>query len=378
MENIITNFVISVKEPIVKHKKILYYTIGPEIMPSSRARVYIYKDYLKKSNISVRIISAIGKKSCEFRIKKTNTGVKKLFFVSDAVLRFMLFIITSFFYKRIVIQKILFPVKIIPLMKFIFRNKKMIFDIDDVIFISHQDDLVTGSEYLNNKFLKNMELYGRILTSTPFLNKMIEERFGIDSSRILAVTNPVDTDVYKSSGRINSIITIGWVGTPSNTIYLKECLLDLLKLHNEGYSFKLFFCGADIDYVDKVLHNRIECIHEKWTLENESAIYDSLDIGLMPVPDDIWSKGKGGYKLMLYMSMSKIAIASAVGINSIIAEDSINSFLVKTGESWYDKIKHVLDNYTNMGYLSENARFTIISDYSFVKTAPLYLKSINF
>ena len=377
MENIITNFVISVKEPIVKHKKILYYTIGPEIMPSSRARVYIYKEYLKKSNISVRIISAIGKKSCEFRIKKINTGVRKLFFVSDAVLRFMLFIITSFFYKRIVIQKILFPVKIIPLMKFIFRNKKMIFDIDDVIFISHQDDSVKDEDNLYKKFSKNMELYCRILTSTPFLNEMISERFGIDSSRILAVTNPVDTDVYKSSGRINSIITIGWVGTPSNTIYLKECLLDLLKLHNEGYSFKLFFCGADKNLIEKTIEKRIECVYENWTLEKEPAIYDSLDIGLMPLPDDIWSKGKGGYKLMLYMAMGKIAIASAVGINCVIAEDGIDSFLVKPEDSWYEKIKYILDNYGKLNYISENAVFKISSEYSLDKTYPLYYKAIS-
>ena len=106
----------------MKLKKILYYTIGPEIMPSSRARVYIYKKYLTESGIYVRIIPAIGIKSCEFRIKKKNTGIRKFFFASDAALRLVLFIVTSFFYKTIVIQKILFPVKIIPLMKFIFND----------------------------------------------------------------------------------------------------------------------------------------------------------------------------------------------------------------------------------------------------------------
>jgi len=361
----------------MKLEKILYYTIGPEIMPSSRARVYIYKDYLKKSNVSVRIISAIGIKSCEFRIKKINTGIRKLFFVSDVAFHIVLFIITSFFYKTIVIQKILFPVKIIPLIKIVCKNKNMIFDIDDVVFISHQDDAVTDSVNLNNKFLKNMELYGRILTSTPFLNEMISERFGIESSRIITVTDPIDTNVYKSKRRTNSKITIGWVGTPSNTIYLKECLADLLKLHDEGYSFRLFFCGADRNLIDKTIQNCIECVYENWTLENEPAIYDSLDIGLMPLPDDIWSKGKGGYKLMLYMAMGKIALASAVGINCVIAEDGINSFLVKPGESWYRKVKYVLDNYDKIYFIADNARNKINSEYSLEKIAPKYLKAIS-
>lgn len=372
-----TDTITSFKGKDMKLKKILYYTIGPEIMPSSRARVYIYKEYLKKSNVSARIISAIGRKSCEFRIKKKNTGIRKLFFASNAALRLVLFIIISFFYKTIVIQKILFPVKIIPVMKFLFRNKNMIFDIDDVIFISHQNDSVKDEDNLYKKFSKNMELYCRILTSTPFLNEMISERFGIESSRIIAVTDPIDTDVYKSKRRTNSKITIGWVGTPSNTIYLKECFADLLKLHDEGYSFRLFFCGADRNLIEKTIESRIECVFENWTLENEPAIYDSLDIGLMPLPDDVWSKGKGGYKLMLYMAMGKIAIASAVGINCVIAEDGIDSFLVKPEDSWYEKIKYILDNYGKLNYISENAVFKISSGYSLEKTYSLYYKAIR-
>ena len=362
----------------MKLKKILYYTIGPEIMPSSRARVYIYKKYLKKSNVSARIIPAIGTRSCEYRIKKINNGIRKLFFASDAALRLALFIISSLFYETIIIQKILFPVKIIPLMKFLFRNKNMIFDIDDVIFISHQNDAVTDSGNLYNKFSKNMELYKRIVTSTSFLNEMISEKFGIEFSKIIAVTDPIDTNVYKTSGRINPVMTIGWVGTPSNTVYLKECLYDLIKLHDEGYCFKLYFCGSDRAYIDRIIENRIECVYENWSLENELAIYDNLDIGLMPLPDDVWSKGKGGYKLMLYMSMGKIAIASSVGINSVIADDGKNSFLVKPGESWYRKVKYVLDNYDKIYFIADNARNKINSEYSLEKIAPKYLKAISF
>ena len=362
----------------MKKSGILYYTIGPEIMPSSRARVYIYKKYLEKSNIPSKIIPAIGTRSCEYRIKKINKGIKKLFFVSDAIIRLGAFIITSFFYKTIIVQKVLFPEKIIFLMKIIFKNKNMIFDIDDVIFISHQNDAVTDSGNLYNKFSKNMELYKRIVTSTSFLNEMISEKFGIEFSKIIAVTDPIDTNVYKTSGRINPVMTIGWVGTPSNTVYLKECLYDLIKLHDEGYCFKLYFCGSDRAYIDRIIENRIECVYENWSLENEPAIYDNLDIGLMPLPDDVWSKGKGGYKLMLYMSMGKIAIASSVGINSVIADDGKNSFLVKPGESWYRKVKYVLDNYDKIGFIADNARNKINSEYSLEKIAPKYLKAISF
>ena len=158
---------------------------------------------------------------------------------------------------------------------------------------------------------------------------------------------------------------------------MKECIEDLLKLHDEGYAFRLFFCGADRNYIDNILENRIDCVYENWSLENEPAIYDSLDIGLMPLPDDVWSKGKGGYKLMLYMAMEKIAVASSVGINGIIANDGTNSFLLEPGESWYKKIKYVLDNYGNLALVRNAARIKICSDYSLKKTAPLYLKSIS-
>ena len=359
-------------------KKILYYTIGTELMPSSRARVYVYRKSLENSGLKVRIISAVSNGNCLARIRRTNRGLRKIVFSVDAALRLAFFIMSSFFYKTIVVQKILFPVKLLSLVKILFRGKRVLFDIDDVVFVSHQDDAEIRDAGKSVKFIENMKLYSGILTSTPHLNEMIAERFGIDRKSIVCVTDPVDTSVFHPDTGKEKDVIIGWIGTPSNTLYLEPCLRDLMKLADEGYSFRMLFCGADEKRVRSVIDSSIDCVFEKWSLEKEPSIYGGISIGLMPLPDDLWSRGKGGYKLMLYMASGKIAVAGAVGINNEIALDGETAFLVHPGESWYDKIKYILDNYDSMDVLRKKARNRIVDEYSLERKVPEYISVLGF
>lgn len=342
-------------------------------MPSSRARVYVYEKSLIEKKVKYKIIPAISNLSCIRRINQDISSLFRIFYLFDILFHLLWFFLNIRFYDTVVIQKVVFPSPMLPLVKIFLKGKRVIFDVDDVVFLPHQSDDVQDLDKKNEKFRLNLNLYDDILVSSHHLGEMIISEFNISPYHIKTITDPIDTEKYNSKFQDRPKPVIGWIGTPSNTVYLEECLNNLVKLSNEGYEFSLFFTGADESRVREITGSSIPLYFGQWILEREPELYDELDIGLMPVPYDIWSRGKGGYKLMLYMSMSKITVAGAVGINKDIVEDGFNGVLVKENELWYDKLKYVLDNYSELEKMKERARQRIIDKYSLKKLSDEYV-----
>jgi glycosyltransferase involved in cell wall biosynthesis len=189
--------------------------------------------------------------------------------------------------------------------------------------------------------------------------------FNFKDNLIHKIINPIDTVLFSSKkSQDNEIPVIGWIGTPTNTSYLEQCSDSINRLYSEGYSFRLFFTGAEENRVLQIFDPNIDISFENWSLPDEVLLYDRIDIGLMPLPDDNWSRTKAGYKLMLYMSMGKIGVASDVGINRDIIDHGKNAYLIKDKKEWYTIIKSILINYKNMDNLRKEARKTILDNYS--------------
>ena len=346
-------------------------------MPSTRARVYIYKIPLTEAKLSVKIVPVINDFFCKLRIEgNRNKPFIRPFFVLNAIFRLLFFVILTPFYDYIVVQKIVFPIPLIPIMSRLFINKKTYFDMDDIIHRYHQSDSKSTKQNkkLKLKFKKNMSLYNKIITTNDFLKNELINTFDFPSDFIYKIHDPVDTDHFKTSRKEhNETITLGWIGTPTNTMYLTECLEEILKIRDEGYIFRLMVAGVDRVLLNKKFGNDLDIDFREWYLEDEKDLYDQLDIGLMPLPNDEWSNSKGGYKLMLYMSMEKIAVASNVGVNGCIVDDGENGFLISSKKEWYDKIKYILDNINDFHTLKIKARETIQMEYSLKTLGNRYL-----
>ena len=84
--------------------------------------------------------------------------------------------------------------------------------------------------------------------------------------------------------------------------------------------------------------------HRIWTEENEVKSIQDMDIGIMPLPDTPWMRGKCGYKLIQYMACGIPVVASPVGVNSIIVEHGINGYLVNTEEDWNNAFTKLIEN----------------------------------
>jgi glycosyltransferase involved in cell wall biosynthesis len=137
----------------------------------------------------------------------------------------------------------------------------------------------------------------------------------------------------KSSG-----VVIGWIGSPTSMQYLielKPVLEDLVRQHN----VRLHIVGGQ-----KGLGlGAAECVLE-WSEQTEAEMVSGFDIGIMPLRDSPWERGKCGYKLIQYMGCGLPVVGSPVGVNTDIIDDGHNGFLAGTPDAWKTALDKLIRN----------------------------------
>ena len=151
------------------------------------------------------------------------------------------------------------------------------------------------------------------------------------------VPTVIDLDRYYLRDPISSssVLRVVWVGSPSTVQYLRSIEKALVELGKQ-VRFKLRVVGAEISMpgVD------IECM--PWSEGSEVASIAECDVGIMPLKDSPWERGKCGYKLIQYMACGLPVVASPVGVNTQIVREGENGFLADTPEAWRHALGHLL------------------------------------
>lgn len=152
--------------------------------------------------------------------------------------------------------------------------------------------------------------------------------------RTQIVPTVVDTDAYRPAQgpRPQRPVTVGWIGSPSTWAFVKP-LVPLLAETAERLNLAVRAVGAGPQEAIPPCFSFLP-----WTEEGEIGLIQTMDIGIMPLPDQPWARGKCGYKLIQYMACGLPVIASPVGVNSDIVEHGENGFLASTPQEWAEAI----------------------------------------
>jgi glycosyltransferase involved in cell wall biosynthesis len=118
-------------------------------------------------------------------------------------------------------------------------------------------------------------------------------------------------------------------------------------------------------------------ISKPWSLKEEIEDLRTFDIGIMPMPDNEWTRGKCGFKAILYMSMGIPCVCSPVGVNKEIITDGINGFLADTENKWIEKLSLLIEDSDLRQRIAIAGRMTIEERYSVTVNAPSFLEIIN-
>lgn len=253
-------------------------------------------------------------------------------------------------------------------------SKRLIYDIDDLVFLGHSSEANRFYEKLKGKdkmfyLMKNSD---HVITCTPTLDDFARKY----NQKTTDISSTVDTNSrYQSKNNyaFQSKPVIGWSGSHSTSKYL-YLIKDQLKELAKDIGFKLLVMGDSTFSIEGVDVEAME-----WSESIEMKTLAQFDIGLYPLPNEEWVLGKSGLKAIQYMALGIPTVATAIGANHRIIQDQVNGFLIpfESPHSWTESLKVLLENEILRKEMGQKARETIVEKYSIHNNVKLYLEAIE-
>jgi glycosyltransferase involved in cell wall biosynthesis len=322
---------------MIKSKKILMMTRYGKKGASSRYRFYDFKSFFDKQGYQCDINPLLDDSYLTKRYGKN--PIWRFSFLVGYIKRFLIALKMKN-YDLVFIEKELFPYLPYWIEAILLFRIHYALDYDDAIFHSYSDGNKITRFILGNK-IKNLIAKSKLVVSGNDYLHDYAVQSGAPRSFILQTK--VNLRLYD-----NVVVpkkkqfTIVWIGSPSTASYIEVVENSLVKFCNE-FSAKFIMIGGkyhidglDIDYLD-------------WSPENEMQILKSCHVGIMPLFDKGWERGKCGFKLIQYMASQLPVIASPVGINKDMVEKGLNGYLANSENEWFEALSSVFHSDSQMG-----------------------------
>jgi glycosyltransferase involved in cell wall biosynthesis len=190
--------------------------------------------------------------------------------------------------------------------------------------------------------------------------------------RVEILPSVIDLDRYPPApDPRNGLPTVGWIGSPPTARHLKTVESAVREVVAGGKA-RIAVVGAP-DNPFPGLPVRLP----PWSEETEVAEIRSFDIGIMPLPDEPWERGKCGYKLIQYMGCGLPVVASPVGVNREIVADGASGFLASGHDEWVAALSRLANNATLRQEMGSKGRGVVASRFSLQVTAPRLLELLH-
>ena len=257
----------------------------------------------------------------------------------------------------------LFPYLPAVFERLVFRSgKPVIYDFDDAFYITYDQMGGAKAALLRNKLQPLISGAAVCLCGNPYLRDYAAR---LDANA-LVVPTVVDTDAYLPRARGDDAVpTIGWIGSPSTWRYVSPHLPLLRELCARGARFLAVGAGEQA-WSDRFHNSEFR----DWSEAREIADVQEMDVGIMPLPDEPWTRGKSGYKLVQYMACGAPVVASPVGVNSTIVEHGKHGFLAGSLDDWGSALRRLLSDPALRQSMGALGRARIVESYSLNAQAP--------
>jgi glycosyltransferase involved in cell wall biosynthesis len=243
-------------------------------------------------------------------------------------------------------------------------------DYDDAIF--HRYDM-HENPLIRALLGKSSDAVMRHATTVVVGNDYLAERARrAGASRIEYLPSVVDINRYSAGGKTDKRFRIGWIGSPITVPYV-GLIRDALEEASKKIDARLVLVGAgDQDPLPGLEKDILP-----WSEDSEVANIQSFDVGIMPLPDGPFERGKCGYKLVQYMACGLPVIASPVGVNTRIVEQGKTGFLASSNADWVQALVMLSRNANMRNELGKAGRKKIEQEYSLQVAAPRLLEILT-
>ena len=359
--------------------KLLTFTKYSYEGPSSRYRFYNYQENFFENGIKMIIKPLFDKNYFNAENKWQKMCVAFCSYVKRLMLVVQVLLLPRK-YDLVLLEYELFPY--VPAWfeyLFTLRGVKYLVDYDDAIF--HKYDRHSNTmirKILTSKIAKVMSYAHTVIVCNPYLEayakKVNENTFTLPT--VVQLDKYVEK-MHKHQENAHENFVIGWIGSWTTGVYILDILSSMKKLVGKYDNVHFHLVGFDEKLLSDEDRQEAHIDVIAWSEAEEIENILNFDIGIMPLPDDAWSRGKCAFKLIQYMSCKKPVIASDVGINTTLVQESENGFLVSNEEEWLNALERLYLDARLREEMGENNFKKIEKEYNNKIHTQRYIKLLN-
>ena len=251
----------------------------------------------------------------------------------------------------------------------------VVFDFDDAIFLPSVSEAnrVIGALKLPRKVATIIRRSRHVIAGNDYL-AAYARRF---NSAVTMIPTVVDTTRFVPARRGDGAtagrpLVVGWIGSPTTASYIRD-LAPVLKRVNARHPFVLRVSGAG----EPLRIDGLTVDNAAWSLDREVELFNGCDVGVYPLADDEWSKGKCGFKAIEFMACGVPVVAAAVGVNKEIIQDGVNGYLASSESEWVEKLSALLADADLRRRFGAAGRRTIEDRYSLHQQAAVLAETLR-
>jgi glycosyltransferase involved in cell wall biosynthesis len=351
-------------------RRILFVSAHPRgFAPSQRFRFEQYVDYLGDHGFETKFSSIVRPEEYPLLYAPGNVGRKGLIFARGLGVRLAQAL------RRPDADVAIVQREAIQLGTTVYESAlarsalKLVFDFDDAIWLPDVSPANRRMSWLKRpgKVPRLIGLADQVWAGNRYLAEYASQ-FNHD---VRVVPTTVDTDRHRPRPERDGTgpVCLGWTGSPSTLKHFELAVPVLLRLRERFGDRIRFKVIGDGSYRQNALGLR----GTPWRSETEIDDLSEIDVGLMPLPDDEWAKGKCGLKALQFMAMEMPVVTSPAGVNTDIISDDVNGYLARTDEEWLERLSSLITSVELRRRIGRAARETVVERYSVASQRDTYL-----
>lgn len=248
-------------------------------------------------------------------------------------------------------------------------RKPYVYDFDDAFYLKYRSGLMGVARPLLGRKFDTVIAGAAAVTAGNQVLAQYARQYNANTRYLPTV---VDTGRYlpQPASRSGKVFTVGWIGSPSTAPYLSELVAPLSAIGQEG-PVQFVVIGGKAPLVPNVTVVEID-----WNEHTEVDLINSFDVGVMPLPDDDWARGKCAFKLIQYMACAVPVIASPVGANRDVVNGECG-LMAATPQEWADALRLLRDQPGKRAEMGQAGRERVVQHYSLHRNLPVLASVIR-
>ena len=355
--------------------RVLFVAPHPVEGPSSRFRIYQFLPYLRANGVHAEVRPFVSSRHVQ-ALYQSGGIARKVALTGFATLNRAMDVLRATRYDVVYVLREAFPFGP-PLFEraLAAAGGRLVFDFDDAIWLPSQvydNPLDRARDW--GKPAKLVARARHVVVGSRYLADFAE-KYAVHPDAISIIPTVVDSTVYKPSNktREDGSLTIGWVGTPRGSRAFLETLVPVMRDFAVRYPHVRWrFVGAEPFDVGS-----LPVEFKTWRLADEVADIQSFDIGLMPLTDDPYTRGKCGFKLIQYMNCGMPVVCSPVGANRDIVQHGLCGYFADDVAQWSDALARLIEDSSLRNAMGAHGRTLAEERYSLAAQAPRLLEVIR-